>query len=138
MPIHVSILQKKIFSDLRICGKCGQFPAWNQVCFNTAPYNPPITDGLTINPPRAFQLVFHWIMCALAIFGLIYVPTEYLKGQRGYLPFLEGQQQQQTTEQGEEDAEEEAGATKPSRAQQLQGLKIHGRISHATLRSLVK
>lgn len=43
-------------SDLRICGKCGPFPAWNQVCFNTAPYNPPITDGLSINPPRAFQL----------------------------------------------------------------------------------
>lgn len=89
---------------------------------------------MSVNPPRAFQLVFHWIMCALAIFGLIYVPTEYLRGQRGYLPFLEGQQQ--TTEQ-EEDAEEEA-VSKPSRAQQLQGLKIHGRISHTTLRSLVK
>lgn len=74
-------------------------------------------------------------MCALAIFGLIYVPTEYLRGQRGYLPFLEGQQQQQQPTEQEEDAEED---TKPSRAQQLQGLKIHGRISHTTLRSLVK
>jgi hypothetical protein len=126
-------------SDLRICGRCGQIPEWNQICFNTAPYNPPLTDGLTMNTPRAFQLVFHWIMWALALIGLIYVPTEYLRAQRGYLPFLEGQREDVVVDDAEEEDEPNKEVPKPpSRAQQLQGLKVQGRISHTTLRSLVK
>lgn len=91
-------------SDLRICGACGQFPSWNSICFNTAPYNPPIENGLSMNLPRAFQLGFHWALWALSVFALIYVPTEYLKAQNGYIPYVLKNQEEEP--QDEEEVEE--------------------------------
>jgi hypothetical protein len=95
------------FNDFRICGVCGTFIAWTGACFNTAPYNPPVTGNLMINAPKSFQLAFNWIFFLAALLALGYVPTYYIKSQDTFLAALK---QKTFSESGTpEDPDEESG-----------------------------
>ena len=76
------------FNDLRICGVYGTLLAWSSVCFNQAPYDPPVLDGLYINTAKSFQLGFHWVFFVLLIMALVYIPTYYLRSQNAYFEVL--------------------------------------------------
>lgn len=78
------------FNDFRICGVCGLDVAWANVCFNTAPYNPPVTTPLTMNAPKAFQLAFTWIFFFMVAFSLVYVTSYYKTAQNAFIGSIGG------------------------------------------------
>lgn len=76
------------FNDFRICGVCGLDVAWAGLCFDTAPYNPPVSTPLTINPPKAFQLAFTWIFFFLVSVSLVYVTSYYKNVQNKFMEHI--------------------------------------------------
>lgn len=76
------------FNDFRICGVCGLDVAWAGLCFDTAPYNPPVSTPLTINAPKAFQLAFTWIFFFLVSFSLVYVTSYYKNVQNKFMEHI--------------------------------------------------
>ncbi len=63
------------FNDLRICEVCGTNPGWENFCFDTAPYSPPVTiESLEPPYPIAYGLLEMWIstFMSLEVMYLIY------------------------------------------------------------------
>jgi hypothetical protein len=74
------------FNDFRICGVCGTLLSWSNVCFNTAPYNPPV-NSLAANSPKIFQIAFTWVFTILLGISFFYVTTYYIKAQNAFWEF---------------------------------------------------
>jgi hypothetical protein len=72
------------FNDFRICGVCGTLLAWSNVCFNVAPYNPPVYS-LVANTPKTFQLGFSWVFAVLLGVSFFFVTTYYIKAQDAFI-----------------------------------------------------